>query len=304
MMNVFLNGKMYFATSYRQDEMECLQRVRPPNLLVSFAVWRNKTQDKNLLNDLLFKIGYRPENILVDCGAFTFREQSYGLYELLVLYQEMKEEDGVPFDHNDDIDLASFTHWCFGEFDEDSYIQNKNDFSLFEQYLNFLVWNKGQYDYCFAFDKMGNNKESFISYRVMKALGISVIPVYQSVSWNPVPELNTSDFDILDYYAKTSDYIAIGGTAISKVKGFTKKKRIDIIQTILHRYPNKRFHLLGTLDPYIVQACPGIFSFDGQCWVQKVKKEQKVFQSIRYIKDKMGWFQEQKLKLKGEFMYE
>ena len=289
-MTIPKDRKMYFATSYRQDEIKCLREAQPPHLLLSFAMWRNKQADKCIKKELLKQIGYHPESILIDCGAYTFRHQKYGLYDLLELYQEMKDEYGITFDPDNDLDLALFANWFFGEFDEDIYDVNKKDFCLFHQYLNFLVFNGHLYDYCFAFDKLGNNQESLLSYRVMKALGINVIPVYQAIVDG---ELNDKDFDVLDYYAATTNYIAIGGTAISKLKGFTRQKRIAIIKAIINRHPDKKYHLLGCLDPRVLDACPELYSFDGQAWLQKVKKKDKIDLSVQYLKNKINWFNNQ-----------
>jgi hypothetical protein len=98
----------------------------------------------------------------------------------------------------------------------------------------------------------------------------------------------------LDYYAQDADYIAIGGTAFSKVKGYTKAKRIEIIRNIIDRHPDKKFHLLGSLDVDIIEACPELYSFDGQTWLQKISKEKKISESIKYLKNKMAWFESKK----------
>lgn len=293
-MNVFDNGRMYFATSYREDEILCLRHAKPPNILAAFSMWRNQTEDKDIKFDLIERIGYTPESILIDCGAYTFRTEDMGLEECIETYAEMIKEDGKEFDIDNDLDLALFVHWWFYGFDQDSYEEDKSQFCLFHQYLNFLWWNKGRYDRCFAFDQIGNNEASLLSYRVMNALALPVIPVYQATIVSDTIQSNTVDFDVLDYYAKTSDYIAIGGTAFSKTKGYTKENRIEIVRTIIDRHPDKKFHLLGTLDPAIVEACPELYSFDGQTWLQKIEKAKKISASIKYLNEKMAWFESKK----------
>ncbi|WP_066297376.1 hypothetical protein [Bacillus sp. FJAT-29937] len=297
-MNTFFNnGKMLFATSYREDEITCLKAVKPPHILASFAMWRNDKEDKHLQHNLLDRIGYRPETLYIDCGSFTFKDTDYGLWEMINTYQEMREEDGFTFNIHDDQDLVMFSHWWFSQFDEDAYVEDKSQFNLFEQYLNFLWMNRGLYDYCFAFDRLGDNQESLLAFRIMDALGLPVIPVYQATYFQVNKEgqqqlvPNTLDYDILDYYAAKCDYIAIGGTAASKVKGFTKNIRIEIVNNILSKYQDKSFHLLGTLDPYIINACPNLYSVDGQAWLQKVEKEKKISASIKYLNNKLAWFE-------------
>lgn len=296
-MRIFTEGKMYFAVSYRKDEIECLRQAQPANILTSFAMWRTKSEDKDLTAHLYDKIGYKPESVIVDCGSFTFRTEDYGITSLIENYAEMLEEDGIDFDINNDFDLMKFSHHWLGEFEEDAYLDDKNGFNLFQQYLNFLWSNKGSYDYCFAFDRIGDNNESLLSYRIMKALGLPVIPVYQATIIGSGDRKNNHEHHILDYYAKHSDYIGIGGTAISKVKGYSKAQRIAIVQEILEKYPKKKFHLLGTLDVEIVEACHDLYSFDGQCWLQKVEKPYKVNESVNYLKNKTLWFMNKKRSL-------
>lgn len=296
-MSIFTEGVMYFATSYRKDEIDAIRRAKPDAILTSFSMWRTQTEDKSLQTELEEKIGYRPKHRLVDCGSYTFRQEDYGLHEMLDTYEEIMTEDGQSFDREKEEDIRRFAWWWFAEFQEDAYIQDKNDFTLFEQYLNFLWVNRHQYDYCFAFDRIGDNVDSKIAFQIMKALGFPVVPVYQATHIRTSPDgtitevhSNEEDFDVLDYYAQESDYIAIGGTAITKVKGYTKNKRIQIVHNIVIRHPNRKFHLLGTLDPYIIRHCQQLYSVDGQAWLVKGGKDTKVHRSIDYLNRKSGWF--------------
>ncbi|MED3576027.1 hypothetical protein [Cytobacillus praedii] len=299
MVNLFSDGKLLFATSYRNDEIECLKEIKPPHLLTSFAMWRNKSEDKDLENNLIKRIEYKPTSIYVDCGSYTFGNEDYGLNEMIESYQEMREEDGFSFDLNNEDDINRFSYWYFGQFEECAYNNDKNQFCLFEQYLNFLWQNQKCFNYCFAFDRIGDNNESLLAYRIMNALGFNVIPVYQAthISPNKFGNLtitsNTKDLPILDYYAAKTDYIAIGGTAHSKVKGYKKRDRIEIVNRIIDRYPEKKFHLLGTLDSEIMDACPRLYSVDGTAWVQKVKNN-KIIESKKYLNDKIVWFESKK----------
>lgn len=307
-MRLFQEGKILFATSYREDEIKCLRDAQPPHLLTSFAMWRNQREDKVIQTHLIERIGYQPDSIYVDCGSYTFRDEDYGLQEMIDVYQEIREEDGYYFDIQNEHDLTQFGMWWFSQFDQEGYEDDKSQYPLFIQYLNFLFYNSRSYDYCFAFDRIGDNQESLLSYRIMKALGLNVIPVYQAthiVEEEERVRANTEDFPILDYYAAQTDYIAIGGTAFSKVKGYGRKERVEIVQRILKRYPDKRFHLLGTLNSEIMEACPELYSFDGTTWLQKVKGR-KIEESTLYLSAKMEWFKAKKEKdifvnSKGQF---
>lgn len=55
-------------------------------------------------------------------------------------------------------------------------------------------------------------------------------------------------------------------------------------------YPNHHFHLLGTLDPYIIEACPELYSIDGQSWLVKVNdRKQKLLLSEKKIEGKIEY---------------
>lgn len=286
-------GRMYFPTSYRDDEIQVLKQTRPRHLMTSYSSWANMINDKCLEEDLMNKIGYKPDTVIVDSGAFSksFRTREYGLIEeMLETYKEMVIDDGGTFDVNNDYDIYKFAHWWFySTLDFEQYKKDKREFYLFEQYMYFLFWNQKHYTYCMSFDKMDNNYESWIAYRVMRALGLPVIPVYQALTKSREGYvLNRDELDILDYYVQHSDYVAIGGTAL-QAKGYTKKMRVAIVRQILCCYPRTKFHLCGTLDPYVMKHCPELFSVDGQCWVQKVKKEDKVARTIQYVENKLSW---------------
>jgi len=315
MRNIYQEGKMFFATSYREDEINVLKEAKPKNILASHAMWKTKKKDYCLKKRLIDRIGYTPDLIYIDCGSFSYGDIDLGLDEMIETYVEMKEEDfedwgeKFTFDIDNPRDLMYFIDWYFREFDEDSYLDNRTGFSPFQQYIHFLYWNDQYYDYCFSFDVLGDNEVSLQAYKIMKAMHFPVIPVFQAtnfICWDDgsksVSE-NCSDYDILDYYASQSDYIAIGGTAIRNAKGYTKSKRIEIVRNIIAKYPDKKFHLLGTLDDEIIEACPELYSFDGQCWLQKVRKgEGKVEKSVRYIQNKINWFDERKREDSNQFI--
>jgi len=314
MRTIFQEGKMFFATSYREDEIKALKAAKPKNILASHAMWRTKKRDYCLKERLIERIGYTPELIYVDCGSFSYGDFDLGLDEMIETYVEMKAEDvedlgeEFTFDIDNKTDLMYFVDWYFREFDEDSYLENPTDFPPFQQYVHFLDWNMQHIDYCFSFDKLGNNEVSLLAYKIMKAMHFPVIPVFQAtniyVSNNGSKSVseNISDYDVLDYYARHSKYIAIGGTAIRNAKGYTVSNRIEIVRNVMAKHPDKKFHLLGTLDHEIVEACPELYSFDGQCWLQKVKKEEgKIEKSVRYVRNKINWFDERKREDSNQF---
>ncbi|MFD2216601.1 hypothetical protein [Metabacillus endolithicus] len=215
-----IEDRVYFATSARKDEIEIIKKVRPANLLVSFALWREKHKDKCLKKDLIQKIDYTPKSIIVDSGAFTFGNIDIGIEEIIETYKEMIEEDGKEFT------FEEFSWWWFNEFPEMEYCADKNQFLLFEQYINFILANQKYIDYCIAFDTMGSNETGLLTFKVMQSLGLYVIPVYQAATFLGRKVIQNRDFDVLKYYTDHTQYIAIGGTAISRINGYTKKFRI------------------------------------------------------------------------------
>lgn len=56
---------IYFVTAGRADEVAVIQNLKPPNILVSYAAFKNKP-----LKDFKKLLGYEP-NILLDSGAYT-----------------------------------------------------------------------------------------------------------------------------------------------------------------------------------------------------------------------------------------
>lgn len=67
----------------------------------------------------------------------------------------MIEEDGKEFT------FEEFSWWWFNEFPEMEYCEDKNQFLLFEQYINFILANQKYIDYCIAFDTMGSNERDY-----------------------------------------------------------------------------------------------------------------------------------------------
>jgi hypothetical protein len=288
-----IKDRIYFATSPRKDEIAIIKQVKPPRLLISFALWSEKYKDKCLKRDLIDKIGYTPESIIFDCGACTFGGKiDIGLQDMIETYKEMIEEDGKKFS------MHEFAWWWFGEIREREYLDDKEDFTLFEQYLHFLCFNQQYYDYCLAFDSMGDNETGMLSFQVMQSPGLNVIPVFQAAHKFGERIYQENNYESLDFYASKTNYIALGGTAFTKIKGYTKKHLINIIRSILDKYPHINFHLLGTLDTYIMDACPDLYSVDGQSWLIKTNdKGLKISLSERKIREKLEYSNQKQLEI-------
>ncbi|MCM3164510.1 MULTISPECIES: hypothetical protein [Metabacillus] len=103
---------------------------------------------------------------------------------------------------------------------------------------------------------------------------------------------------MLKYYTDHTQYIAIGGTAISRIKGYTKKFRIKIIREIMEMYPNRHFSFTWYSCPYIIEACPDLYSIDGQAWLVKVNdRKQKLLLSEKKIEGKIEYIRSKKTDL-------
>jgi hypothetical protein len=78
---------------------------------------------------------------------------------------------------------------------------------------------------------------------------------------NPIPCFHYGEtFDVLDFYLRKTDYIAIGGIATAEVRR-NKKGRAMWLDKVFNRYPNVKFHGFGVQQPFIMLRYPW-FSID------------------------------------------
>lgn len=244
--------KLYFSVNPNKDELEAVKRAKPKNVLISFARW----QKKSIKTDLLDVIGYRPENIIVDSGAFSFKGKPVGLDTIFEMYAEQS-------DIFDATEIAQQVRFDLYNLDRnpDSALGNKSkelDLPVFHDYIEFLDTNRANVDYVMTLDDMSDPEASRFSFEVMQEMGYNLIPVFHF----------GDDLQYLSsYLAYGADYIALGGSALTPDgKRRSPKERIEWAKPIIEKFPDVKFHMLGTNDQYIIDRLPGLYSADGTRW--------------------------------------
>lgn len=244
--------KLYFSVNPNKDELEAVKRAQPKNVLVSFARWKKK----NIKTDLLDVIGYRPENIIVDSGAFSFKGKPVGLDIIFEMYAEQSDSFNAA-------EVAQQVRYDLYNLDRnpDSTLEKagkEQELTIFHDYIEFLDANRANVDYVMTLDDMTDPQASLFSFEVMQELGYNLVPVFHFGS--DLKYLSS----YLDYGA---DYIALGGSAITPDgKRRSPKERIEWAKPIIEKYPDVKFHMLGTNDQYIIDRLPGLYSADGTRW--------------------------------------
>src|SRR4051812_29759919 len=117
-----------FSTTCRYYELEAIKRAKPRHVLLSYAHWQNK----DIQTDFINRVGYRPETILIDSGAYTFFNagQQTGIEELL---RQQPAETSTNF----------------------------------HRYINWLNKNKNHYDHAIQMDEIGDGETSLLAYWLM-----------------------------------------------------------------------------------------------------------------------------------------
>ncbi|PGQ88190.1 hypothetical protein [Priestia megaterium] len=261
---------IYYSTAPKQDEYDALRVTRPQTLLLSFALWKNKS-----LKTLIEKIGYRPKSIILDPGAITFKNGkiSTGIYDVYDHY--------LGDDYSDEEAAKEILEWALNEF------YMANDSNVFYEYISYIHRNRRYIDHVLAFDEIGKADVSRYMYRLMRAMNLNPIPVFHY----------QNDFKYLkEYVDEGNELIALGGILMEpKIIN-----RIEWVNECIARYPNQKFHVLGTQRKKIIHLSNNFYSCDGNSWKitagykrNRLPGQTKVEKAIEIIQD-----------LEKEFSYE
>lgn len=120
-------------------------------------------------------------------------------------------------------------------------------------YMKFIDDNTDYINGYFALDVIGDDELSKRYYDIMRIKGYRPIPVYHI----------GDDEKYLEYYVNDGNtYIALGGTAKMRSKPDVAKWCASVIE----KYPQINFHLLGSSSKQITDHCR-LYSFDSSTWI-------------------------------------
>lgn len=252
---------VYYSTTRRNDEINVLRATRPRFLLLSFAL-NGHYEIKELIED----IGYRPEKIMIDPGAVTFRTYGVntGIWDLL---------DGFLGEGCTEKDTAQIIK------EEIAWWENPPPAYKFFKY----VFNNQLYiDQLLTFDAMGSAPPTDYCFRVMMEMELNPIPVFHYQPFHP------QNWEYLEWYVQMDcPLIALGGTIVEP----KLTKRVEFVKECVRRYPNQRFHLLGSQSEYVLDRVPELYSCDGNKWKlsasyseNRLPGQSKVEKSIEIVK--------------------
>lgn len=239
---------IYFAVSPREDEFEALRRAKPQRVLLSFALWRKKS-----VQYLIDNIGYRPDCIILDSGAYTFHNKSIntGLCEIIHCFTANDDFGEMSDEDIGEAVYEAIHRYGFYNAEDAGGILDMNPFVEF-----YLFWEKNYQliDYVITMDTIGKASLTFTAWRMLDAMGMCPLPVFG---------YGECLLELEKLVAAGANYIALGGSAFVK----SRRQRVIWASAITEKYPKVDFHLLGTQDRYVLDRVPGLWSADGTAWL-------------------------------------
>jgi hypothetical protein len=178
-------------------ELEVIREVKPPKLLLSYFYFKNKQ-----LKEYIEKIGYHPEEILLDSGAYS------------------------------------------------AWTKGKNISPI--DYMNYIATNAEYITEYIMIDVIGEPDLTLKYYEIMKLKGLNPIPVFH---------YGLDETYLKLYIAEGNDHIALGNTVPVK----DKSKVAEWVNDLIKRYPNVKFHLLGSSSDKITKQTD-VYSCDSSTW--------------------------------------
>lgn len=123
-------------------------------------------------------------------------------------------------------------------------------------YMNYIDQNLTYLDWYISLDVIGDPWLSEKYYEIMRKKNYTPCPVYHI----------GDPWEYLERYVADSERVSLGGTVFIK----DKKKVADWICSVQEKYPNTRFHLLGSSSTWILDI-PGLESCDSSTWILQAK---------------------------------
>jgi hypothetical protein len=172
----------------------------------------------------------RPPKIL--CSYFYFRNK---------LLADLVKEIGYKPDIF--VDSGAYSAWTTG----------RNISPL--DYMNYLQENQAFIHKYIALDVVGDPEMTWKYYEIMRMKGFVPIPVYH---------YQTHERYLERYIAEGESYIALGGTTID----WNKKGVAGWVAYLIQKYPNIKFHLLGSFSE-VIASIEGLKSMDVASWFMR-----------------------------------
>lgn len=132
---------------------------------------------------------------------------------------------------------------------------NKGKIIRLEDYMDFIERNREYITHYISLDVIQDISGTLANYRRLKDNGYNPIPVFHY----------RSDERILEYYIENGEsYIALGATVPIKNKSIVAEWTQDLCM----RYPEIKFHVLGSSSKKILEKC-SIYSADSSTWIMQ-----------------------------------
>jgi len=278
----FAMERIYFSTSPKTNELTAIRNAQPKHLLCSFALWdgftgrkREDRRERNFKNDLIDKIGYVPETIMLDSGAPTFHNnllsaqqgKKLGRNDIVDVKMDLLfEMYAEHFDYDDKAEAVA-QQILYDMYQLDIYatygqeVEKRAPYDIerdlltpFHRFYRFFMANRDYITHTVNLDIIGDSIQSRMAYEVLSHLGVNPIPVYG---------YKDDRLELKRYVEEGNQYICLGGTAF----GISPKERIRWANEVASMYPEVKFHLLGTIDHYIISRIKeNVYSVDGTGW--------------------------------------
>lgn len=139
------------------------------------------------------------------------------------------------------VDSGAYTAWN----------QNKN--VNINDYYRFLDENKDYINEYISLDIIGNPQKTYENYLKFITDGYKPMPVYHY----------NSDIDLLKKYLKITDRVCLGNTVPVK----NKKIVANWVNSLIQKFPQVDFHLLGSTSKIIIKNCPRLKSCDSSTYI-------------------------------------
>ncbi|WP_221568926.1 hypothetical protein [Alkalihalobacillus sp. TS-13] len=120
-------------------------------------------------------------------------------------------------------------------------------------YMHYIQENQHYIDHYISLDVIGDSELTFLYYEIIRSKGYHPLPVFHY----------GDNVNVLKRYVEMgSAYIALGGTVPER----DKRKVAQWVIRLQTKYPDVRFHLLGTSSVKVIETT-NVYSCDSSTWI-------------------------------------